>query len=81
MSPLDPFRTAENWIDCPRCENSLGWNIEDGLDGQECSCGYVFTDSDDPELAVLVAAGIVALTPRSRPSGLAELTRPVGLRW
>jgi hypothetical protein len=43
---LDPFREADNWTECPQCGEELGWNDEDGLDGQTCSCGHEFTSSD-----------------------------------
>jgi hypothetical protein len=66
----DPFRAADNWTDCPRCEGSLGWNLEDGLDGQLCSCGYVFCAEDDPEVATLAATEF-AIGPRHRVSPLA----------
>ena len=46
MSKKSPFREAEHWIRCPKCGEALGWNTEDGLAGQACSCGYVFKASD-----------------------------------
>jgi hypothetical protein len=40
----DPFRPADNWAQCPQCTELLGWNNENGLVGQTCSCGHVFED-------------------------------------
>lgn len=42
-SGKDPFRPAENWTECPRCGTEFGWNDEDGLEGQQCPCGHVFS--------------------------------------
>lgn len=42
----DPFRPAERDTDCPKCGESFGWNLEDGLAGQTCQCGYVFTGKE-----------------------------------
>jgi hypothetical protein len=56
----NPFREAERWTTCPKCGNSLGWNKEDGLKGQSCSCGYTFTGKErnkKPEAGKLVPAG------------------------
>lgn len=39
----DPFRPAECWSKCPKCDESFGWNKENGLAGQMCPCGHVFT--------------------------------------
>ena len=69
---LDPFRPADNWTDCPRCDSGLSWNNEDGLEGQWCSCGYVFKDSDAPELEAVASMAPGLPVPRRRPSGLAE---------
>ena len=43
---MNPFRTADNWSICPSCKKNFGWNNCDGLVGQMCSCGYVFSFSD-----------------------------------
>lgn len=44
MAKKDPFRPAERDTDCPKCGESLEWNKEDGLAGQNCiQCSYVFT--------------------------------------
>lgn len=37
---------VDNWSICPKCKNSFGWNNCDGLVGQMCSCGYMFSFSD-----------------------------------
>lgn len=53
----DPFRTfttdknrhkyefihADAWSQCPECPNGFGWNTKDGLKGQQCGCGHIFT--------------------------------------
>jgi hypothetical protein len=44
---LDPYRPAENWAECPTCGAELGWNNEDGLQGQTCGCGYQFSGTED----------------------------------
>ena len=43
MSGKDPFRDADRHAICPRCGECRSWNKEDGLKGQTCSCGYIFT--------------------------------------
>jgi hypothetical protein len=68
---LDPYRDAENWVDCPRCGNAFGWNDEDYLEGQECHCGHVFDGSEAPEIEQALHTRIEH-GPRQRPSGLAE---------
>ena len=50
-SKLDPFRPAEKITPCPECEGDLGWNREDGLAGQSCLCGYIFTGRERPRRA------------------------------
>ena len=40
----DPFRPADKHTECPKCGEDLGWNVENGLAGQEClGCGHTFT--------------------------------------
>ena len=42
----NPFRTADHSIECPECSSIFTWNTEDGLTGQTCGCGHVFTEDD-----------------------------------
>jgi hypothetical protein len=45
----DQFRDADRWTRCPKCKEMLGWNDENGLEGQECGCcSYVFTGNEHP---------------------------------
>ena len=74
MANSDPFRPADNWSECPDCGDSIGWNNEDGLEGQECSnCGHIFEDGDEAEAAPWIEPRVTP-SPRSRPSCLAERT-------
>lgn len=56
MTDKDPFRKAENQTRCPECTTLYGWNDEDGLEGQICSCGYVFHRADDLDFDARYAA-------------------------
>lgn len=44
----DPFRPADNWTKCPKCGEAHGWNDEDGLEEQQCVCGYQFQGYEPP---------------------------------
>jgi hypothetical protein len=46
----DPYRHTDNWTTCPKCDENFGWNDEDGLKGQTCSCDYVFSSHKQERL-------------------------------
>ena len=41
-----PFRTADRFTSSPDCGHNLGWNTDDGLKGQTCPCGRLFTGNE-----------------------------------
>jgi hypothetical protein len=44
----DPYRPADRQTRCPACLGWLLWNREDGLTGQTCLCGHIFTGRERP---------------------------------